>query len=150
MDGRSDIAEGEPIVDPRTADLANTQRLTVLLIEDDADHVALIEHGLVRHGFSVLSTPSGQRGFYLARRERPSVVLLDLSLPDGDGLAVCQRLTETPGTSTIPVILISGRGDQGIIRDARQAGGYLFLRKPFDPSALLVLINQAIEDRTLE
>lgn len=81
-----------------------------------------------------------------ARSQRPSLIVLDLRLPDADGLGVCSQLVDSPETCTIPVIILSGLEDPEVVRRCRAAGCQYFLRKPYDPNVLLVLIRQAIRD----
>jgi CheY-like chemotaxis protein len=71
---------------------------------------------------------------------------LDLRLPDSDGLTVCQKLVDSPETCGIPVIIVSGMEHPEILRRCRAAGCHFYVRKPYDPNALLVLIRQAIDD----
>jgi CheY-like chemotaxis protein len=78
--------------------------------------------------------------------DRPSLIVLDLRLPDTDGFSVCSQLVDDPATSEIPVIILSGMERPDIIRQSRAAGCQYFVRKPYDPNALLILIRQAIDE----
>ena len=70
---------------------------------------------------------------------------MDVGLPDGDGLMFCQRLADAPETCEIPVIILSGMDRADMVRQARAAGCQYFLRKPYDPNALLLLARHAID-----
>jgi len=118
----------------------------VLLIDDDDVHTDVLSRRLQGQGFSTLSADSGEVGLALAQREQPSVVLLDLNLPDTDGLQVCQALADSIDTCAIPVIIISAVEKPDLLRRCRSAGCHFFIRKPYDPNALLLLIRQAIRD----
>lgn len=124
-----------------------TDRSTVLVIEDDPLQVELLEEGLTRNGFHVRSCTTASSGFRLARSERPDVIILDLGLPDADGLKLCERLADEPETASTPIIVISGTTDDDVVRRSRASGGKFFLHKPYDPNTLLLLINKAIDDR---
>ncbi len=87
---------------------------------------------------------SGADGLARAKAEPPSAIVLDLGLPDVDGLAICEQLTDAAETCSVPVIILSGLDQPGIVRRCRAAGCHFFLRKPYDPNALLLLIRQAI------
>ncbi len=87
----------------------------------------------------------GGRALELAAQQQPDCILLDLNLPDLDGFEVCQRLVDAPITAEIPVIIISGLERPDVIRRSRAAGCQFYLRKPYDPNALLALIQRAIE-----
>jgi CheY-like chemotaxis protein len=87
-------------------------------------------------------------GLQLARAEHPDLILLDIRLPDIDGLSVCHVLNDDPETCDIPIIVLSGMERPDIIRRTRSAGCHYFLRKPYDPNALLMLAQAAIDDFT--
>jgi CheY-like chemotaxis protein len=72
------------------------------------------------------------------------LILLDLRLPDADGFSVCQELADSSETCAIPVIILSGMERPDIIRRSRAAGCQYFVRKPYDPNALLILVQHAI------
>jgi CheY-like chemotaxis protein len=82
----------------------------------------------------------------MAHALHPHLVLLDVHLPDIDGLSVCQQLADDPATSHIPVIILTGMERPDIIRRSRAAGCQYFVRKPYDPNALLILIQHAIAE----
>jgi CheY-like chemotaxis protein len=89
---------------------------------------------------------SGAAGLAKAKADPPSAIVLDLGLPDTDGLLICEQLADLPETCSIPIIILSGKEQPGIVRRCRAAGCHYFLRKPYDPNALLVLVRQAIRD----
>ncbi len=121
-------------------------RYRVLVVDDDRDQVVVLRQRLERQGFEVLTAESGQLGLAAAHQDRPHLVLLDLRLPDVNGLSVCRRITESPQTCGIPVIVLTAMEGPHILRDARRAGCHYFVRKPYDPNALLVLIDSAMQE----
>ncbi len=140
-----DNTVNQPFLQP--APIVITDRSTVLIIEDDEIQVELLEEGLKRNGFHVRSCCTANGGLRAARDERPDGIVLDLGLPDADGLKLCERLADDPLTAQIPIIIISGTTDQDVVRRSRASGGKFFLHKPYDPNTLLLLINKAIDDR---
>lgn len=124
-----------------------TDRSTILIIEDDPLQVELLQEGLERNGFHVVSAHTASDGFRLAKSELPDVIVMDLGLPDGDGMALCARLSDLPETANTPVIIISGTTEKDVVRRSRASGGKFFLHKPYDPNTLLLLISKAIDDR---
>ncbi|MEN6451785.1 MAG: response regulator [Thermoguttaceae bacterium] len=127
-----------PVVAPR--------QQTVLIIDDDDTLSTVLSHGLKQHGFRTVAAFSGESGIARAKAESPSAILLDLNLPDADGLAICEQLADAPETCSTPIIILSGKNEPGLVRRCRAAGCHYFLRKPHDPSALLVLLRQAISE----
>jgi CheY-like chemotaxis protein len=127
--------------EPATID----RRTTILIVEDDSALATVLEMSLDRQGFATLTANSAARAMELCRTQRPAAVLLDLQLPDADGLDVCQELTDDPTFGSVPVIIISGAEDPDVLRKARAAGCQYYLRKPYDPNALLTLIRDALD-----
>lgn len=123
------------------------RRETILIIDDDDAMVDVLSRRLRQQGFATATADTGAGGLAVARLQYPALILLDLRLPDVDGLRVCERLNDSPDTCDIPVIILSGMERPDMIRRCRAAGGYFFVRKPYDPNALLVLIRQAIHER---
>ena len=108
--------------------------------------VDLLGQRLGRQGFEVLVAASGEEGLAIARHRHPDLVVLDLRLPDADGFSICQELADSIETGSIPVIILSGMERPDIIRRSRAAGCQYFVRKPYDPNALLILVEHAIGD----
>ncbi len=140
-----DKTENQPALQAQPIFISD--RSSILIIEDDPIQIELLEEGLQRNGFHVSSSTTAASGLRLARSERPDVILLDLGLPDGDGLELCEKLADDQLTASIPIIIISGTTEEDVVRRSRSSGGKFFLHKPYDPNALLLLINKAIEDR---
>jgi putative two-component system response regulator len=133
---------------PKQAEFHRTQKRSVLVIDDDEAMAEVLSRRLEQQGFASKTADSGTEGLAIAQADRPDLILLDLRLPDKDGFAICEELADSPETCDIPVIILSGLERPDIIRRARAAGCYFFVRKPYDPNALLVLIRQAIEEST--
>ena len=123
-----------------------SRRPTILVIDDDEALADLLSERLRRQGFHAVTADSGRQGLALTKTEQPSLVVLDLRLPDMDGFSICEELADSADTCDIPIIILSGMEQPDIIRRARLAGCFYFVRKPYDPNALLVLIRQAIEE----
>lgn len=123
------------------------QQREILIIEDDECQREVLSLRLRSQGFKTVQAGTAMDGLRLAEERHPHLVLLDVRLPDIDGFRVCRHLDENPGTSGIPVIILSGMERPDIIRRARSAGCHYFVRKPYDPNALLCLVEQALTER---
>ena len=117
---------------------------SILIVDDDVDQTEVLATRLARLGYRTMTAHHGHTGLALARQHRPDLVLLDLRLPDADGLDVCAELDDSPPTCGMPVIIISGMEGADIVRRSHGAGCRYYVRKPYDPNALLVLIEQEI------
>ncbi|NIA07031.1 MAG: response regulator [Actinobacteria bacterium] len=109
----------------------------VIVIEDEADILEVIEHNLAREGYRVLSARDGQEGLRLIKKEGPDLVLLDLMLPGLDGIEVCRKLKEYPITRSIPIIMVTAKGEQSDIVLGLGIGADDYVTKPFSPRELM-------------
>jgi DNA-binding response OmpR family regulator len=135
-----------PLPQIQPSPIVARQRHTVLIIDDDDTLSEVLSHRLKQQGFTTHAAYSGSTGLTKAKAEPPSAIILDLGLPDTDGLTVCEQLADAPETCAVPILILSGKEEPGLVRRCRTAGCHYFLRKPYDPNALLVLVRQAISD----
>ncbi|MCE5268892.1 MAG: response regulator [Planctomycetaceae bacterium] len=135
-----------PEIEPLPAPVVVPKRQTVLIIDDDDTLSDVLSYRLKQQGFQTVAAYSGAAGLAKAKAETPSAVILDLGLPDADGLTICEQLADASETCSTPIIILSGKDEPGLVRRCRSAGCHYFLRKPHDPNALLVLLRQAISD----
>ena len=96
---------------PRNA--SPQRRGRVLVVEDEPDVAELIRYNLVKEGWEVLTASSGAEALKRVREAHPDVVLLDIMVPHLNGWEVCRRLKEDPETRAIPVIMVTGRVEEG-------------------------------------
>lgn len=113
----------------------------ILVIEDEPQMRRFLRASLASHGFRLVEAGRGAEGIQLAASHNPEVILLDLSLPDGDGLEVTRRLREW---SRVPIIVISARGKEDDKVAALDAGADDYLTKPFGMNELLARIRVAL------
>lgn len=135
---------GSLLEKPLPIDEPTFGRHTILIVDDDEALTEMLSRRLSRQGFETKAASSGGDGLQMARLLAPDLVVLDLHLPDLDGLTVCEQLADDPDTCSIPVIILSGMEKPNILRRCRAAGCQYFVRKPYDPNALLILIREAI------
>ena len=102
---------------------------TVLVIEDDASVRQVLSDTLRQQGFIVFEAADGVQGLVAESQHNPDVVLLDLMLPDIDGVEVCRRLRTR---SHVPILVVTGRTDEADAVEALGAGADDFVRKPFE------------------
>jgi two-component system, OmpR family, KDP operon response regulator KdpE len=114
---------------------------TILIIEDDEAVRRFLKTVLKGQGYSIVEAPTGAAGMDAMKRTQPDVVLLDLGLPDGDGIEVLRAM---PPHRHIPVIVLSARGQEGDKVVALDSGADDYLTKPFGSSELLARIRVAL------
>lgn len=123
-----------------------TRAPRVLLIDDDAAVRMLCSVNLRAIGIDVLEAEDGTQGLELARRERPDLVLLDVSMPGLDGFQVAELVRRHRRTRHIPLMFLSG--EQGNDARARELGAIACLAKPFNPASLASLIAGTLNRET--
>ncbi len=106
----------------------------VLVVDDEKAILRFLRTSLGAHGYQVLEAATGQSGLEMVALEKPEVVLLDLTLPDLDGVEVTRRLREW---STVPIIVVSVRGGEQDKIEALDAGANDYLTKPFGLGELM-------------
>jgi len=115
--------------------------ISVLVIDDDNNIIELIRLGLKYEGFQVESSETGTDGLMAAQRLNPALIILDLLLPDLDGLEVCNRLRSNPTTRDIPVLMLTSKDDVQDRVTGLQQGADDYLAKPFNFDELVARIR---------
>ena len=114
---------------------------TVLIIDDEPKIVELCRDYLAAAGFEVLTAADGPSGLALARREKPSLVVLDLMLPGMDGLDVCRELRHD---GNIPIIMLTARVEESDRLVGLELGADDYLTKPFSPRELVARVRTVL------
>jgi DNA-binding response OmpR family regulator len=117
---------------------------TVLAIDDEPDVLELVEYNLKHDGFQVITARDGPTGLDAARRKKPDAILLDVMLPGLDGIEVCRQLKSNEATSSIPVIMLSARGEESDVVVGLAVGAEDYVSKPFRPRELTARIRAAL------
>lgn len=125
---------------------ALVSRGRIVVCDDEPLQREVLSICLRSQGFEPLETGLGSECVRMAFKKRPQAILLDLDLPDANGLEICEQLADAPQTSGIPIIILSGTDKPDILRSTRKAGASFFLHKPYDPNAVLALVERAIEE----
>ncbi len=113
----------------------------VALIEDDADLFALLKYNLEREGFALVGAQTGKGAIELCRRERPDLILLDIMLPDSDGLDICKGIRSHPELAHIPVIFLTARASETDRIVGLELGANDYIVKPFFIRELIARIK---------
>ncbi|MBX3745635.1 MAG: response regulator [Verrucomicrobiae bacterium] len=117
---------------------------TVLIVDDEPHMLRIAELSLKRGGFHLLVGRNGRQAIELATRHLPDLIVMDVLMPEVDGLTALRRLKADPVTADIPVIMITARGHVMTRQEAEEYGAALFLTKPFSPTQLLLETRRLI------
>lgn len=118
----------------------------VLLIEDDVQIQELVRVNLEKEGFKVITALDGEQGLVLARREKPDLIILDLTLPVLDGYDVCKILRAQNDTTAIPIIILSARDDVADKVIGLELGADDYMTKPFSHRELYARIKARLRE----
>ncbi|MBL8179650.1 MAG: response regulator transcription factor [Bryobacterales bacterium] len=113
----------------------------IALIEDDADLFALLKYNLEKEGFAMVGMQTGKGAIELCRRERPDLILLDIMLPDSDGLDICKGIRAHPELAHIPVIFLTARASETDRIVGLELGANDYIVKPFFIRELIARIK---------
>jgi DNA-binding response OmpR family regulator len=117
----------------------------ILVIEDEEDIASFIRRGLTLKGYDVQVAASGEGGLDAFREQEPALVVLDLMLPDIDGIEVCQRIRST---ADVPLIMLTALDSVGKKVEGLEAGADDYITKPFAFDELLARIRAALRRKT--
>ncbi|MHB8642714.1 MAG: response regulator transcription factor [Gaiellaceae bacterium] len=108
----------------------------VLVADDDEDILALVKYVLEAGGYDVIPAHDGVEALGFALDRRPALAVLDVMMPQLDGLEVTRRLRATEGLEALPIILLTARVAEADVQEGFAAGATGYLRKPFSPQEL--------------
>ncbi len=120
---------------------AEERQPLILLVEDDFLSAQLIQHLLVRSGFTVRLASTVNDGFLLALELKPDLILLDVLLPDGDGFTLCEAIKAEPSLTQIPVIFVTSLDDVESRIRGLSIGAVDFIQKPFAPEEVMARVR---------
>ena len=116
----------------------------ILLIEDEENILELVKYNLEQSGFRVLTTTRGDAGLTLARKEKPALILLDLMLPEINGIEVCKILKQNEKTAHIPIIMVTAKGGETDKVVGLELGADDYVTKPFSPRELIARVKAVL------
>ena len=116
---------------------------TVLIIEDSVTQALAIQQLLTQKGLEVLRASDGSGGIVMAERYLPDAIVLDIMMPEMDGLEACRRLKQNPRTSQIPIVMLTAHSEPTVLMQGLDLGAVDFIPKDaFSDSVLLETLRQ--------
>ena len=122
----------------------------ILVVEDEQDIAQLVQHYLQKEGFRSVTAMSGVEALKKVKEEKPDLIVLDLMLPEMDGLDVCKRVRSAPDTAMIPIIMLTAKAEESDTIVGLELGADDYVTKPFSPKALVARVKALLRriDRT--
>ncbi len=116
----------------------------ILVVDDEQDLLDLIEYNLRQEGYDVLKAENGKDGIQMAKEHMPDLVLLDIMMPQMDGIEVCDRMREDSTLSHIPIIFLTARSDEKTEIEGLNKGADDFITKPISTTKLVSRIKAVL------
>ena len=116
----------------------------ILVVDDEKDIIELVSYNLEKEGFKVISATAGEKALELVSNEEPEIIILDLMLPGIDGLDVCRELKRSDQTSSIPIIMLTAKGEESDIVIGLELGADDYITKPFSPRVLVARVKAVL------
>lgn len=116
----------------------------VLIIEDEKNIAELVKYNLEQEGFRVLTASKGSTGLETALKDRPSLVVLDLMLPELSGLEICKTLRRNEKTRSLPIIMLTAKGTESDKVVGLELGADDYITKPFSPRELVARVKAVL------
>lgn len=126
------------------------QKKKILIVDDERDIVKALTLRLQANGYHTVAAFDGVQGVFMAHKERPQLIILDIRMPAGDGFSVAEKLKESKRTSRIPILFVTGSPDRDAEERARALGARYFIKKPYDPEELLDAIRRALAFQSVD
>src|SRR5712692_3335401 len=115
--------------------------MKVLVVDDDADLLDLLDYALRREGYTVLTAADGPQALRRYEADQPDIVLLDVTMPKLDGFEVCRQIRHAAAT---PIILLTARDEEEDVLRGLQLGADDYVTKPFSPKQLLARMTTVL------
>jgi two-component system phosphate regulon response regulator PhoB len=119
-------------------------RESVLVVDDERDILELVKYNLDKEGYQVTVVATGEDALAATRTKMPDIVILDLMLPGVDGLEVCRRLKGDPKTRSIPIVMLTAKGDEADVVTGLELGASDYVTKPFSPRVLTARVRAVL------
>ncbi|KAF0119198.1 MAG: response regulator with CheY-like receiver domain and winged-helix DNA-binding domain [bacterium] len=122
----------------------------ILVVDDERDILELLKYNLEKEGYQVFKVTTGEEAIEVVKRELPDLIILDLMLPAMDGLEVCKILKQDMRTGSIPIIMLTAKGEESDIIVGLKLGADDYITKPFSIKVLIARVKTAlriIEDK---
>lgn len=116
----------------------------ILIVDDSASIRHTVKIALSRHGYTIHEAANGVEGLKCAEASRFDLFLVDLNMPQMDGLTMIRHLRENPLQSGVPILFLTTESDTEIKIQAKEAGATGWLTKPFDADKLLQVVNRIV------
>jgi two-component system alkaline phosphatase synthesis response regulator PhoP len=119
----------------------STEKIKILLVDDEPDILEFLSYNLVKEGFEVFTCGNGKDAIQMAQKERPQIIILDVMMPDLDGIETCRVIRETPELKDVLIAFLTARNEDYSQIAGFDAGADDYINKPMKPRVLVSRIK---------
>jgi CheY-like chemotaxis protein len=131
---------------PADAPNPNGRQRTILIVDDFDDTRLLLRTWLGKKGYRIIEAANGKQAVSLAETQRPDLIIMDVEMPELDGLSATRKIRELPHGQRVPIVAVSAYGADLFRDDALAAGCDEYVSTPFEPAVLEKLIQSLIDE----
>lgn len=122
----------------------NEPQFLILVVDDAADNLAMLSLALQQQGYKVVTAANGEDAVTVAAQTQPNLILMDINLPELDGLGATRRILENETLRDVPIVVVTAFGTEGFQRAAYDVGASGYLTKPIDLDRMNILIARLL------
>lgn len=120
--------------------------MKILAVDDEKHIVRLVQITLEKEGYELITASNGREALEKVASEQPDLVVMDVMMPEMDGLEALGKMKNDPATSHIPVIMLTAKAQDSDVFRGWQSGADLYLTKPFNPAELVTFVRRIFAD----
>ena len=124
--------------------------MKILIVDDEHDILEFLSYNIKKEGYDLVTADNGKRGYYLAKKHIPNLIILDVMMPQMDGFEVCKKIREKDELKKSKIIFLSAKSDEETIEKAYKLGAIDFVNKPIKPKLLISRIKSVLYENTDE
>jgi len=117
----------------------------ILAVDDEKHILRLVQINLEKAGYEVVTASNGREALEAVAAEKPALIVMDVMMPEMDGLEALQNLKNDPATASIPVVMLTAKAQDADVFQGWQSGADLYLTKPFNPMELLTFVKRILD-----
>jgi len=124
--------------------LTENKNIKILLVDDDTDILEIISYNLISEGYSVFTSSNGQEAIKKAKKEKPNLIILDVMMPEMDGIEACEKIRKVPELENTLITFLTARGEDYSKLAGFDAGADDYITKPIKPKVLVSKIKSLL------
>jgi two-component system cell cycle response regulator len=131
------------------ADTIETEKTSILIVEDSSTQAKILQHALEKHGFEVYKSKNGREALEYLNDHTPSIIISDIVMPEMDGYEFCKKIKSDERLKSIPIVLLTTLSEPEDVIKGLESGADNFMTKPYDEETLIARIHYVLTNAGL-